>query len=915
MKKGIEKTGRMLLICLCMGLSISCTSGQGTEDVGRTVKETSTEQKALPEEDGETQEEEFSPEKQMKENEELFFMGAERQEAGKGQAEELFERLMEGQIFQGGRMALTGLVIDDIDNNGQADMLVMVQDGEVAPSYGSGGLWIYMNEDEPYCFTEEDCSYAGWFDVFWEDIDNDENVEIVFSAQGTGCGAVGDSYKAIFKYKGRNENQSKDLNIERVELPSDLEEDYDCGLRVELTQEPEADSYSAYCPYLDEKISFHGKNVEGWELPDSSQVTGGNARGFFNLCPVEYEGKTVLQASEYLYGEGGIVHCLGIAHFLIAWEKGGTPRIIKWWIEEEKNTWANCHDSRICYEDGYFYYASQLDNYYLYRTAEDGSRTERLAKIRPGSILVQDGEVYFTNQDDEYGKIYRMKTDGSQMEKLCEDWQGSSHRLCEEGRGIQLSGEYVYFCSGYEGEYDKAGFGLEEDSEFDTGFLYRMKKDGSERELIARDVWQYTLGDWGGRRVWYKGFIYWSKWVDGEIAICRMDLDGQNETELCRFDSGGRLMIYGGSIFYPGDFYGERGSLNRYDLGNGEVESLEVPEYTDCCIYKGYLYGLNEEKDGDKKRVTVYRMDINSGEHRVIYENSFVCEYLEEGYVSDIYASEEGVFFRTFVSGQDGCRWFRLTEGDETEAGRAAEWEDEENTPVALPAQNMEYGELNSVMYALESTEGYEEYLSENLEYEEYYREDEEGNKYNLYKVCLPQFNSKIAGYKKINQYFQNVYREAVEKKGGFFDMLIDDGGSKMGWFQRMDYNYVYMGEKYITVAVCKEGYWGGIRSWITPVPVTFDVDSGERVFLEDIMGRQEEGAVAYLTGSVYKYMEGAGRGGFLLKGEDVLTANYDPEQFFLFPEGVGIYYERYAIDCGAAGDYIFVIPYDVGNG
>ena len=37
-------------------------------------------------------------------------------------------------------------------------------------------------------------------------------------------------------------------------------------------------------------------------------------------------------------------------------------------------------------------------------------------KIRPGSILVQDGEVYFTNQDDEYGKIYRMKTDGSQME-------------------------------------------------------------------------------------------------------------------------------------------------------------------------------------------------------------------------------------------------------------------------------------------------------------------------------------------------------------------------------------------------------------------------------------------------------------------------------------------------------------------
>ncbi len=37
-------------------------------------------------------------------------------------------------------MALTGLVIDDIDNNGQADMLVMVQDGEV----------YFTNQDDEY---------------------------------------------------------------------------------------------------------------------------------------------------------------------------------------------------------------------------------------------------------------------------------------------------------------------------------------------------------------------------------------------------------------------------------------------------------------------------------------------------------------------------------------------------------------------------------------------------------------------------------------------------------------------------------------------------------------------------------------------------------------------------------------------
>ncbi len=70
--------------------------------------------------------------------------------------------------------------------------------------------------------------------------------------------------------------------------------------------------------------------------------------------------------------------------------------------------------------------------------------------------------------------------------------------------------------------------------------------------------------------------------------------------------------------------------------------------------------------------------------------------------------------------------------------------------------------------------------------------------------------------------------------------------------------------------------------------------------------------AVASLTGSVYKYMEGMGRGSFLLKEDDILSKNYDPEQFFLFPDGIGIYYERYAIDCGAAGDYLFVVPFDL---
>ena len=77
---------------------------------------------------------------------------------------------------------------------------------------------------------------------------------------------------------------------------------------------------------------------------------------------------------------------------------------------------------------------------------------------------------------------------------------------------------------------------------------------------------------------------------------------------------------------------------------------------------------------------------------------------------------------------------------------------------------------------------------------------------------------------------------------------------------QRMDYAYVYIGEKYVTVGQYAGGNWGGMRSWTSPSPVTFNRTSGEVVSLETILGMTTQEAVARLTGAVYKYMEGIGR-------------------------------------------------------
>lgn len=766
------KAGKILLLLLCMMLCTACASGQEEQ---RTREEQET-QDLLPDGEGDAkdhvpetgerkpeeeepdievpdiQEAEFSSERQMQENEALFLEKAEAQKVETELAEELLGRLLTDGIFQDGDMALTGLRIDDIDGNGQVDMLVMVLEAKELPAYGAGGLWFYMNEDEPYCFEEEACSFCGWFDAFWADVDNDENIEIVFSAEGTGCGAVGDFYKAVFKYKGHV--------IERMELPSDLEEDYDCGLRVELVQEP----------------------------PDSLQIAGGNARGFYNLCAAEYEGKRVLQASEYLYGEGGIVHNVATAQFLITWEKDGTPKVFKWWIEEA--------------EDGYYYYASQSDHYYLYRAGKDGSEPQRLAKVHPVGICVQDDEIYFINQSDGHG-IYRMKTDGSGMEKLY-----------DYGKELRLSAEYVFFCSTYRAEYDKTGMVTEETSEFESSissgdFLYRMKRDGSEPELIATNIWKYALGNENGQKMRYAGFLYCSKRIENKISVCRMDLNGQSEEELCRFDIGGSAMVYGDNIYYAGFYYEDRERVSRYCFRDGKITTFEVPEYTNCCIYNGRFYGINEVMEENGREITVYRMDYDMKSYEILYEEFFPCESARKIAVSDLYASGEGIFFRKFVSPTEGCQWFRLVEDDMTGEWRAEEWEDKEKIP-------------------------------------------------------------------------ETIYEEAMKGKEAFYGMLEENNPENVTtWYQMVDYGHVYIGEDYITVAKYEEGHRGGKRHWTVQEPVTFDRKSGEKVSLEEILGMSEQEAVAELTGSVYKYMD-----------------------------GIGIYYEQDAIDCSTAGDYMFVIPY-----
>ena len=237
--------------------------------------------------------------------------------------------------------------------------------------------------------------------------------------------------------------------------------------------------------------------------------------------------------------------------------------------------------------------------------------------------------------------------------------------------------------------------------------------------------------------------------------------------------------------------------------------------------------------------------------------------------------------------------------------------------PNMLPARNIEDSNNNydtiSVRYLMESTERYETYLAADLTYEEsYHVAGEDFSRDIPFEITLPQFNSKIAGYRQINAYFQNAYQEALQDKDTYFKTVAEEDPEITNmWFQSTSYGYIYIGEQYITVDQRWDGYWGGVRGWYAEEPVTFDRITGETVSLETLLGMPTDEAVSMLTASVYKYWEGVGRGKFLLRDWDRLTEAYNPDQFFLFPDGIGIYYELHAIGSTADRDFLFIVPYE----
>ncbi len=144
----------------------------------------------------------------------------------------------------------------------------------------------------------------------------------------------------------------------------------------------------------------------------------------------------------------------------------------------------------LVFNDGYLYYSNWNDGGKIYRMKTDGSESSVLNDSYSSFINICDGYVYYINDDDSY-KIYKVKEDGSENTLVCED----------SANYLNVYGGYIYYSN-----------------ESDENKLYRVKIDGTEKFKIS--------DDFGGFSLIADNRVYYIKSSDGNLYS--MNFDGSD---------------------------------------------------------------------------------------------------------------------------------------------------------------------------------------------------------------------------------------------------------------------------------------------------------------------------------------------------------------------------------------------------
>ena len=527
-----------------------------------------------------------------------------------------------------------------------------------------------------------------------------------------------------------------------------------------------------------------------------------------------------------------------------------------------------------------------------------------------------ESTVLWENKKDFEGLDYRLYSDGQGflfgdriyfIEAYRDEELGSECKalsvICTDGTGYQRLHQLDSYSSGSMVLLDDELYVDAPDEEGNAGWLcYQFQEDGSLSEssrpeledLVRQGYSQLSYTDNGRRKLLMPeaeekfGYLVLR---DENYEVVKVDPKSGEEEKLPAellqmeaYNEGNFLCVAGNKLYLVDSKTLQINKTIQYDNSVSYIDVITTDEEY------AYVTYVTEDESEHTQKCVFEKVSLETGDRSVIFEQEQMVGVGAEFsiYLSDIVVKNGYLYY----AGAEDYQLYMMRRS-------LANPSEEEKLGEAFYDSGI--GEVGTIQSYYERT--YSRTMPDVL----------------LTETDLEwlQVDEKFAGADKINRYLEEEQNKNIEYENGnveWMEEMIEeygeDGISHSSYSSTLS-EIAYFDGRYVSFCQQEYDYQGGAHGMPLWIGLTFDLETGERLSLPDVIANSEEELNSIVTEYFAEYINGNPEEFW----EDALDIVRDEicfeSDFYLTEDGIKFYFHPYALSSYAAGFPEVTIPYD----
>ena len=527
-----------------------------------------------------------------------------------------------------------------------------------------------------------------------------------------------------------------------------------------------------------------------------------------------------------------------------------------------------------------------------------------------------ESTVLWENKKDFEGLDYRLYSDGQGflfgdriyfIEAYRDEELGSECKalsvICTDGTGYQRLHQLDSYSSGSMVLLDDELYVDAPDEEGNAGWLcYQFQEDGSLsessrpelEELVRQGYSQLSYTDNGRRKLLMPeaeekfGYLVLR---DENYEVVKVDPKSGEEEKLPAellqmeaYNEGNFLCVAGNKLYLVDSKTLQINKTIQYDNSVSYIDVITTDEEY------AYVTYVTEDESEHTQKCVFEKVSLETGDRSVIFEQEQMVGVGAEFsiYLSDIVVKNGYLYY----AGAEDYQLYMMRRS-------LANPSEEEKLGEAFYDSGI--GEVGTIQSYYERT--YSRTMPDVL----------------LTETDLEwlQVDEKFAGADKINRYLEEEQNKNIEYESSNMEWMEEtikeygeDGISHSSYSSTLS-EIAYFDGRYVSFCQQEYDYQGGAHGMPLWIGLTFDLETGERLSLPDVIANSEEELNSIVTEYFAEYINGNPEEFW----EDALDIVRDEicfeSDFYLTEDGIKFYFHPYALSSYAAGFPEVTIPYD----